>query len=204
MLRSKDGGLDWLLRSCGDLLGSSCDVLLLAGLFDQFLGLLEEFKLGELLLEELESENLVDTGEDEEKHDWAHIVEFGPILNGILFVGLDGGAVLVVTESGFDSDSAHVEVWSVDSIHFSSEVEGLVISVGHFVIKISGIVVSHLLGMLLSWGVVASRVVSGSSLELRLSLVEHALLLTIEVVEVVGKALSGSQVSLGGLNEIVN
>lgn len=59
---------------------------LLNALLDKLLGLLEELKLGQGLLEELDSEELVDTGSDEEEHDRAHLLHLGLVLSILLLV----------------------------------------------------------------------------------------------------------------------
>jgi len=101
------------------------NVLLLASLLDELLGFLEELELGQFLLKELKSADLVDASEDEEENDRAHLVHYWPVLGGILLlilVGLNSWAVMTWS-SLLSSLGMLIETWSIDSIHLFLEVE---------------------------------------------------------------------------------
>lgn len=70
--------LDWLSYISENLSWLSGDDLLLNSLLDKLLGFLEELKLGQRFLKELEAADLVNGGEDEEEHNWAHGIHRGP------------------------------------------------------------------------------------------------------------------------------
>jgi len=210
-LRGNREGLDWLLLSINSR-------LLLDSLLNELLGLLEELELGQFLLEELDSADLVDAGEDEEKNDWAHGVHLWPVLDGIL-IFLVSHHVWTVMTSGLSSISylsAIPESWSIDSVNLLLEVKWvlLIVELVVVVIVLLIIFVSFFLELMFLGVVVFFHFVHHffeviwdllveSSVVLHIDLIEHFLLLMENVIVLIALSMvSCSKVSLWLLSNV--
>ena len=212
--------LNWSwLRGCKDsllwLLFSNNSTLLLGSLLDKLLSLVEELKLSQFFLEELESADLMDAGEDEEKNDWAHGIQLWPVLDSVLLISHHIWTVVVATSSRIGFLSLSPESWSIDSVDLLLEVEWVL----HMVVLVV-IVVALLFVIVSSLELMSLRVVVLlhivhdlsevvwdllilSLVELHINLIELRLEMVANIIEmIISWMVSGSKVSLWSLSNV--
>lgn len=83
---------------------------------------MEELKLGQGFLKELDSADLVDRSEDEEEHNWAHGLHLGPVMGGILLLCSSNHRAMSSVSIARLSISSVPKSWSEHSVGFSSAI----------------------------------------------------------------------------------
>ena len=212
--------LNWLRGSKDSLLWlllSNNGVGLLDSLLDKLLSLVEELKLSQFLLEELESAHLVDASEDEEKNDWAHGVHLWPVLDSILLVSIllvshNICTVAVAMSLGISFQRFIPEGWSIDSVNLLLEVEWINFMVELMVVVVVLLIVFESLELvfkLMSLGVVLLLHILHDLSEVIWDLLVVSFVeLNIDIIELLlemlatGLVVSSSKVSLWCLSNV--